>query len=371
MHYKQYPALYLVIIVCVGYLLNFWCEFNNDYMLFGISFVAVLLSFLMKSSKARIVMRCFALIMIVIIYFRCYNGFPTAFEFLESRVWFVDKAQYFNDPRNYALLKSLIIGDRRLLDISLKESFRTTGCFHLIAISGLHFGILAVILHTAFKRVPYVVRFCIVGTILSVYLLIVGFPASAVRAFIMLVVYYIGKIFFIRTYILNIWAIATITMLLVNPSYFNHLGFWLSVVSTLGIIGVLPILKTTRNIIVQSFIVSVAAQCALLPIILHFFGYVNYLSIILNVVASFLIIPIAWIGFLFFFPLPVFFTKVLVYIDEKITSVFFFFIESFEREELLISSKPWGMHWFILYYSGWIVLQWLIYRKYVVKKGSI
>lgn len=368
---KIYPAILVLVVVCAAYVLHVSYEFNDDFTLLMFTFVALLMAYLIQKKRVKNILLYIALLCACILYFRIVNGFSTTFEVLQFRIWFVDKAQYFNEPRYYALLKSLVVGDRRLLDVVTKTSFRSTGCFHLIAISGLHFGILALILHAVFRRVPYKLRYCIIGTVLGIYLLVAGSPPSAVRAFFMLIVYYIAKILFIRTYILNIWAITALVMLLVNPAYFNQLGFWLSIVSTLGIIGALPILKTTRNILVQGFIVSVAAQFALLPIILHYFGYINYLSVFLNVAASLLVVPLAWIGFLFFFPLPVVVIKVLVFICEKITSVLFFLIEGFEQESLMVASKPWDLHWFILYYSVWILLQWLVYRKYVVKKSTV
>ncbi len=371
MRHKFYPAILILMIVCLSYLVSTYFVFFDEYALIGFAIASLLVSHLSRTLFMKKLLIGISLFVIAILYFKLYKGFSTTYEILRFRVWFVDKAQYFHEPRHYALLKSLVIGDRRLLDVALKSSFRSTGCFHLIAISGLHFGILALILHTVFRKVAYKIRFTVIGVILAIYLCIAGFPPSAVRAFFMLSIYYCARICFIRVYILNIWAVTATVMLLVNPAYFNQLGFWLSIVSTLGIITVLPILKTTRNLIVQSFIVSVAAQFALLPIILYYFGYVNYLSVFLNVAASLLVIPLAWIGFLFFFPLPVLLIKCFVFIDETITSILFFIIEGFEQEKLLISSSPWPLHWIILYYSVWLAIQWLIYRKYVIKKSTV
>ncbi len=368
MKLKAYSSIVILFIVSASYLFYSLFDYSSMMHIVLFAFAAYLCAFQIRYKRISFGFIVFSLFMAMVYYYSINKGFTPVIDMMVFRTYFVEKAQYFHDMRYYAFIKSLMIGDRTLLDVGTKDMFRTTGCFHLIAISGLHFGIIAGVLHIILRNVSYRMRYCIIAGILLFYLMITGFPASAVRAYIMLIIYYIARIVFIRTHMMNIWGVATVIMVVINPRYFNDLGFWLSVISTLGLILALPYITATKNIIIQSFIISCAAQCALLPLLFYFFGYVNFLSPILNVAAGFLIIPITWIGFLFFLPLPIFITKILIFIDEKLSSILFFFIGSFDRNDLIIKYDSITLPIIVAYYCIWGIVMYLLCRKNIVKK---
>ena len=150
-----------------------------------------------------------------------------------------------------AMLKALLLGDRTSLDRKMVEGFQKSGLYHLLVISGLHLGLLALIGHGILKlirlseahRIPVVIGF------LSLYCLLIDLRAPTLRALLMISVYLVGRLLLRQHSLLNAIGIAGLALMLIRPSWLFETGFQLSFAAVLLIAGlVVPLLQATTEL---------------------------------------------------------------------------------------------------------------------------
>lgn len=122
-------------------------------------------------------------------------------------------------PRNHGLAASVILGDRSFLEVPARDRFVETGTIHLLAISGLHLGILAGCL-LLLARVPFLpCNFVFVSILIFVwfYAWLVGFRPPILRAAILLSVLLLGKIRRRQSFSFHSLALSFVCVFIVNP----------------------------------------------------------------------------------------------------------------------------------------------------------
>jgi competence protein ComEC len=199
-------------------------------------------------------------------------------------------------PPQSAVLKAVFLGDRYGLSDELKEKLNISGTRHIVAISGMHMIIMTQIL--LFLGLAIGLwrgqAFYFVLILLIIYILMIGAPASAVRAGLMagllLLAQKIGRL---RTADRAVVLAAT-TMLTINPSLLKaDVGFQLSFMATLSIIYLKPIFdeKTVKWPNPWRFkdilTMTLAAQLGTLPVLIFHFGRLSLISPLANL----LIVP--------------------------------------------------------------------------------
>lgn len=142
----------------------------------------------------------------------------------------------------YALISAITVGYSDELDGTLKANFRAAGLAHTLALSGMHAGIIVMLVSIALfpMRASYRLRKWRLGASLLLiwfYAAMVGFPDSVVRAVIMLSIMIAGKITAKESNPLNSLCTAVIIILAVKPFSIFSTGFQLSVCAVLGIIA--------------------------------------------------------------------------------------------------------------------------------------
>jgi len=145
---------------------------------------------------------------------------------------------YFTNDRDTALLHALSIGDKSRFEPRDHHLFQVSGTAHLIAISGLHIGMVAAMggvigwfLYFLFpqQRLPRPLLQVIIGLSLAiVYASLAGFSVSTQRALIMLAVYGWFKWRRRSVYAWDVWSISLLTVLVTDPLNVLDAGFWLS-----------------------------------------------------------------------------------------------------------------------------------------------
>lgn len=141
-----------------------------------------------------------------------------------------------------ALLQAMLLGRRDGLPEDANESFRLAGCSHLMVVSGLHMAavaglIQAVLRKTRLKRLP---QSLLTAGVLLLYLCLIGFPPSAVRAYVMYAAYLLGGCLGRRADGLNSLGLALVLICLQNPFSGGDVSLALSVFATLGILVLAP-----------------------------------------------------------------------------------------------------------------------------------
>ncbi|TYB31219.1 MAG: ComEC/Rec2 family competence protein [Candidatus Mcinerneyibacterium aminivorans] len=363
---KYYPAVFFLLADIAALLI-----FNNFVVSKSFVIVLVIIFGLFITYRGiDDIFKLFTLFLLMIFVFLIYYKFKPAMEIsikLNMGKYLYDKMQLFNKLDNFNFLNSIILGNREFLKNSIKNTFSLTGSYHFLAISGLHFGIVASIFHLSMSFIRSKIKYYIIIIILFFYLITVNFYISAFRAFLMIFFYYLGKIFEKKTYSLNIWALSSLVLLLINANYINQISFWMSILATLGIILSLEYIEKIENIFFKFLFISVFAQLFLLPILLVYFNHVNIISPLVNTVGIIFIYPILFIGFILLLPLPVVSSKVLVLVVEKLIEYFISFVSFFNKDMFIINFEL-DKYYLYFYYLGIISL--FFYLKYIIKSSQ-
>ena len=188
------------------------------------------------------------------------------------------------EPDAYALMTAMTLGYKEYLPDNLKEAFRVSGTAHVLAVSGLHVGIIYLILHVLFsfigtKQVAFTIRQWLLILFLWAYVFVAGMSASVVRAAIMLTLFCIGQWRHQQGFTYNTLAAAAFFILLFRPFYLFDIGFQMSFFAVCAILFFQPrirLLYTPRNRLLNYlwnlFSVSTAAQLGVFPLVLYYFG---------------------------------------------------------------------------------------------------
>lgn len=218
------------------------------------------------------------------------------------------------------LLNAMLLGYKRELLPEIANQFSQTGMSHIVAISGLHITIIAGILFYLFilLGVPRSKSFWPAIIILFLYIIMIGFRASAVRAFIMaaLLLYAlkIGRL----SKSINALILAGVVLLIINPKLLLYdIGFQLSFLAVLGILYFYPLFnkwlenykksrdqknKKTKFLdtqfskaIASIIFVTLSAQVLTLPLVVYYFGILSIISPIANLLVL-PILPVVMVG---------------------------------------------------------------------------
>lgn len=202
---------------------------------------------------------------------------------VRAKILDVYKTYEFGDDES-SFLSAITLGYKADLSDDLKEAFRVSGTSHVLAVSGLHVGLVYIIISFFFSFLGKRGKALILKQILVLlclwgYVFITGMPVSVVRAAIMLSLLCIGNIFRRKGLSYNTVAVTAFFILALNPFYLFDVGFQLSFVAVLSIMFFQPkfskiyIPKTkTGDYIWSLFTISLAAQLGVFPFVLYYFG---------------------------------------------------------------------------------------------------
>ena len=160
------------------------------------------------------------------------------------------------DHSNGILLQSLIKGDKKEFKKESRFSvFEKSGQLHFFAVSGLHIGILFFIIFYFLKLIRLQFKSALIATIglLLFYIYFIDFPASAIRAWLMLSLWALSRILKKPIQSLNLFATAGIIILTFTPMQLFHMGFQFSFYIVLLLILAWPAVQRSRKVIFEKF----------------------------------------------------------------------------------------------------------------------
>jgi competence protein ComEC len=199
--------------------------------------------------------------------------------------------------RHGPLADALLLGRRETLDRELADRFAKTGLVHLLAISGGHVALIGAVfvLLGRMARLPRDAVAWLTILLVAVYLAVIGAPASAVRAGIMLALVLVATVLQRPSATLAVVAATAFAILALEPMTALDIGFQLSFAGVLGIIllhGAMMRRLPKRwkknpaaRWLAESLSVSVAAFAITAPVVAHHFGQVAWISIAANLPA--------------------------------------------------------------------------------------
>ncbi len=201
------------------------------------------------------------------------------------------------DSTTAALVEATMLNERAMLDEQLWQAYATTGIVHIIAISGMHVTILFQILLFFLlwiknKKLEWI-KYFIAIPLVWFYILLTGFPASAVRAGAMFTLLAFGIKLNRETNSINILLASAFILLCYNPYWIYDTGFQLSFVAVLSILIFYPIISRNfyfKNKIARflwnTFSVSLAAQILTFPLGIYYFHQFPLWVLIANIPAT-------------------------------------------------------------------------------------
>lgn len=212
-----------------------------------------------------------------------------------------------------ATVGAITLGYKDELDPDLRHRFQASGAAHVLAVSGLHTGIIYGVLlwlltlggHIKPRYENQIGRCTISLIIIAVmwgYAWLTGMTPSVVRAVLMVTIFEIGRMMYRQSFSLNTIAAAAFLILLVHPTDLWSVSFQLSFAATTAIVlFVRPFEKLSHKLSIKgiwgkiylwfigTIIVSIAAQLGTVPITLYYFGQVSTYFLLTNLI----VLPLA------------------------------------------------------------------------------
>jgi competence protein ComEC len=215
-------------------------------------------------------------------------------------------------PREAAVVRGMVLGDRSLMPEELEKSFQRSGITHVLAISGQHVVIVAAVIYFAMRifAIASAIRAGVTLGLVWVYILIAGAPPSAIRAGIVATFVLAAPLLGRQVSPLHFMTTMLVVVLAYNPQLIYSTGFQLSVAAVFGILlltkplksllerTLLRPLKSPPRQVSNLISVSLAAQLATSPIVAATFGQVSIVGVFTNLIAVPLSGPILILGLL-------------------------------------------------------------------------
>jgi len=211
------------------------------------------------------------------------------------------RAAYFDcwqaGEEELALLKAVCLGDRSSLTEDMQKNYSSAGGMHLLAVSGLHVGLIWWVLQVASRWMVRTTRTELLRTFLVLSLLwfyasVTGFSSSVCRSVTMFSFVSAGRISGQRTQIINVILASALLLLVIQPNRVMELGFQLSYAAILGIVVFYPVFQRLfriKNSILRwlwnAASVSLAAQLLTAPLVIYHFHYFPVYSILSSILA--------------------------------------------------------------------------------------
>lgn len=217
--------------------------------------------------------------------------------FLEQRAKLLDRLSESGvDGSAYAVVAAMALGDKSQLTRELRDAYTISGASHILALSGLHLGIIYTLLSLLLSRRRWqMVSQIVIIVSIWLFVFLVGLSASVVRSAVMVSIYALLSLGHRDKLSVNTLAFAAIVMLLFNPMALFDVGFQLSFMAVLTILLFYPLLESLWS---QPFLldyrlfrwlwtmlsVSCAAQIGVAPLIAYYFGRISCYFLLANLV---------------------------------------------------------------------------------------
>ena len=285
----------------------------------------------------------------------------------QFRRFLINKLQKIGiSAREESITQALILGQRHDIDPDLYRSYAAAGAIHILAVSGLHVGIIYFILlfiTSPVKHLPFglTIQIVLIIGFLWGFAFLTGGSPSVIRAVTMFSLFALAKSLNRPTSSINSLCLSLFLLLLINPKWLFHVGFQLSYIAVFAILWIYPKLSSywkPKNIVFKKLwdvlTVTIAAQLGLLPLSLFYFHQFPGLFFLTNLV----ILPV--LGIILFLGLLI---VCLAALDSAPT----FLVEWYSKLILLLNQ-------FITWVAGqdnWVVTdvsfsQWKLIATYIL-----
>ena len=216
--------------------------------------------------------------------------------------------------QDLAVVTAMSLGDKTMINKEIRESYSISGVSHVLALSGMHLGIIYLVLSMTvarWRRCRGLLRPVSEGVILLaiwMYVFLVGMSPSVVRSAVMITVFSLMSLLHRGKMSLNVLGFTAIVMLLSNPMNLFDVGFQMSFIAVASILlfshRIFVCLPTVRHRLLRwlwgLLSVSLAAQIGVAPLTAYYFGQVSCYFLFTNIIIVMLTTLIIYLSLAFF-----------------------------------------------------------------------
>ncbi|MEK6494733.1 ComEC/Rec2 family competence protein [Myroides odoratimimus] len=203
------------------------------------------------------------------------------------------------------LLMALLLGEKSYIDSTVINQFKEVGVMHVLAISGLHVGLIYLVFVRGLFFLSRKSRSIVILVLLWFFVFLSGFSASVFRAVLMFTIFLIGQLLRREQDLEHSIGLALFISLCIHPYWVYDIGFQLSYLAVISIVYILPLFKRyySKNRIIQYIqgltYVSISVQIGLIPIQLYYFQQFSFLFLLANLIVIPLITVLIIIGIVY------------------------------------------------------------------------
>lgn len=215
----------------------------------------------------------------------------------QFKMYLQKKIHSYYPQKEAGIMTTMLLGDKTELDREIKDLYRTAGILHILSVSGLHVSLLGYGLYKGLRGIGVPMRPAAAagGIWIAAYGVMIGAGVSVFRAVFMFCLQMLAE-WWGRTYdLLTALSVSAVFLILKNPLYLYHSGFWLSYTCVLAISLLYPCLKIPEGkgngkviTVFNSILLSVSITIVTLPVFLWFYYEVSLWGILWNL----LVIPL-------------------------------------------------------------------------------
>lgn len=197
-------------------------------------------------------------------------------------------------PSTQALLIAMLLGNDDYIDREQRDEFSLSGVAHVLALSGLHVGIITALLWFLFFPLDYVrgrrLRLLLTLALLIVYDVMTGMSPSVIRATVMIAFVFMSMMFYRKSHPINSLATAALVILIFSPGSLYSVGFQLSFITVLAIVVFYRLFDVKfpknkfLNYLCTTLATSIVAMVSTIVLTAYYFNIVSPLSVMTNLV---------------------------------------------------------------------------------------
>ena len=185
--------------------------------------------------------------------------------------------------------RAILLGDNTRIRKDLKDKIRYIGLSHIFAMSGLHIALVIAIFYFIFKKTIKNKRLIeiLLLTSITLYYFSVKESPSFTRAYIMAVVYLLGKLFYEKVDLGKTLFISAVVSIFINPTAIFSISFQLSYGAMIAIAYIFPYVRKInykKFKILDYILFTTTIQIFLIPITVYYFNSIQFLSVISNLI---------------------------------------------------------------------------------------
>lgn len=252
-----------------------------------------------------------------------------------DRLWILNRGNIFYKVKRNIIkrinkidnpyLNTFILGDNSKLDDNILNSYQVNGVSHLFAVSGMHIGLIVLVLEFILHKFKIKNKLIVISFILF-YIFLTNYSKSIIRAGLLYILLLLNKKYKLRLSTLKILLLLLCISLIINPYNLYNISFIFTYLVTIALVLNRRLINRFSNYFIKILITSFIAFIVTIPVMINNYFSVNILGVILNII----FVPLVS---LIIFPL-----SIIVFIIPCMGNVLNIFIYLLEKLSIILSS---------------------------------